>query len=281
MFDSNLAAVAFGLLSAMTWGAGDFCGGMASKRGRVTAVVVVSQLAGVTVLIGLALFLAEPTPPAADWLRGAAAGISGAVGLLSLYRGLADGRMSVVASIAAIVTGLVPVLVGLWLEGIPSMLHLLGFGVALAAVWLISRSGPGMSIQRRDVRLSVIAGLGFGLFLVLIGRVSSDAILWPLVAARVASICSLLFVSILSGNAGWPATDLLATIVMAGLMDAAGNAFYALAARAGRLDTAAVLGSLYPASTVMLSRFILDERLSRRQWLGVAAALGAVLLIAT
>ena len=102
MFDSNLAAVAFGLLSAMTWGAGDFCGGMASKRGRVTAVVVVSQLAGVTVLIGLALFLAEPTPPAADWLRGAAAGISGAVGLLSLYRGLANGRMSVVASIAAI-----------------------------------------------------------------------------------------------------------------------------------------------------------------------------------
>jgi drug/metabolite transporter (DMT)-like permease len=281
MSDSSLAAVAFGLLSAMTWGAGDFYGGLASKRGRVTMVVVVSQLAGVTGLVSLALFLAEPLPPATDLVRGAAAGIFGAVGLLSLYRGLAGGRMSVVAPIAAIVTGLAPVVAGLWLEGMPSLLQLVGFGAALAAVWLISRSGPNVGIQLQDVRFSVVAGLGFGLFLVLIGRVSSGAILWPLVAARVASIGMLSLVSVPSGYLGRPETRLLGIIVLVGLLDAAGNAFYALAAREGRLDIAAVLSSLYPASTVMLSRLILDERLSRRQWVGVAAALGAVLLLAT
>ena len=277
----SLLGAIFGLAAAASWGAGDFSGGVAARRSQVYTVVLVSELVGLLLLAGLALLLAEPIPPPVDFLWAGAAGIAGTLGLLALYRGLARGRMGVVAPIAAVVSAAVPLIFGSFLEGVPAAPQLLGFGLALVAVWLLSRTGERARIQGYELGLPLLAGLGFGLFLVGIDHVSDTAILWPLAAARTASIAMLLAVLTLARQREKRALTHLPLMVLAGLCDTAGNAFYALAAQVGRLDVAAVLSSLYPVATVLLARFVLQERLTRRQGIGVLAALLAVVLIAS
>jgi drug/metabolite transporter (DMT)-like permease len=207
------------------------------------------------------------------------AGVVGVIGLVALYSGFASGRIGVVAPIAAVVAAIMPIAAGLLTEGLPSTSQLAGFGLGLVAVWLISSSGDGGSLRPRELGLATIAGLGFGLFFILIDRVSESAILWPLVAARAASVCFLVVFATARRQLERPARNQLPIIAMAGLFDAGGNAFFLLSTRLGRLDVAAVLSSLYPAMTVLLAWIILQERLTSRQWLGVVAALAALVFI--
>lgn len=279
MVTPELSAIFFGLASAASWGAGDFSGGVATKRSSVYAVVIISQLVGALCLIAVALVLREPSPLVVDLLVGALAGLAGALGLMALYRGLALGRMGIVAPVAAVVTAIMPVLFGLVTEGLPALQQLFGFVLALTAVWLISRPGGKFHVQPRDLILPVGAGLGFGLFFILIDRISPGAVLWPLAAARFASIGMLLAMASLARQRITPTLPQLPVIALAGIFDTGGNAFFVLAAQAGRLDIAAVIASLYPASTILLAWLILKERLLPQQWFGVVAALIAVGLI--
>ena len=280
----ELLAVAYGLASAAVWGAGDFSGGFASKRGNVYTVVMLSQVVGLLCLLLLALSLEGALPPARDLLFGVLAGVAGVVGLLGLYAGLARGRMGVVAPVTAVISAIIPVIVGIVIEGLPPVLVLLGFGLAVTAVWLLSGGGKADGIRREELQLAFIAGLGFSLFFVFIDQISIGVVFWPLAAARLASVSLLLFF-ILNRywvNARWerPSGTILPIIALSGILDSGGNYFFALATQSGRLDIAAVLASLYPASTVLLARLILNEKLTPRQWLGVMVALGALLLIA-
>jgi drug/metabolite transporter (DMT)-like permease len=236
-------------------------------------------LVGLLTLISIALLLAEPFPTFTDLLFGAAAGISGVIGLTALYRGLADGQMGVIAALTAVVTAIVPVLVGIVFEGLPGGQQLIGFVIALTAVWFISKSTGETTIRPRDLLLALIAGLGFGGFLILIDQTRIGAVLWPLAAARIAAIMFLLTLVTVTRQRIKPAVNQLPIIVLAGIFDAGGNTFFALAAQLGRLDISAVLSSLYPATTVLLAWLILKERLFRQQWVGVAAALIAIVLI--
>ena len=275
------AAILFGLASAASWGAGDFSGGVATKRNDVFVVIVVSQIFGVLLLAGLALLWQERVPAPAHLFYGGIAGIAGALGLVALYRGLATGNMGVVAPLTAVVAAGLPVLAGIFSVGLPSSEKLLGFGFAFAGIWTISRHGHGPILARRALLLALLAGFGFGLFLIFIGQISDRAIFWPLVAARLSSM-ALLSLIILRRRSTSPQPPLrLPLLALTGILEAAGNAFFALASAFGRLDIAAVLASLYPASTVFLAWLILDERLSRRQWLGITAILAAIILITT
>lgn len=269
----------FGLASAASWGAGDFSGGFASKRSNVAVVIVVSQLFGVLLLAGLALLWQEQVPALSHLLYGALAGIAGAVGLVALYRGLAGGQMGVVAPVTAVVAAGMPVLFGFLSAGLPENQQLLGFGFAFAGIWTISRHGSGGAVAWRDLALPLLAGTGFGLFFIFIGRVSEEAVYWPLVAARLASI-SLLSIILLGRRraTAWRPLN-LPLLVLTGALEAAGNVFFALASASGRLDIAAVLSSLYPATTVFLAWLILKEQLTGRQWVGIAAVLAAIVFI--
>lgn len=268
------------MAAAASWGAGDFAGGLAARRSNVYGVVVLSQAVGLVLLAGLALLLAEPPPSGADATWGAAAGLAGGLGLVAFYRGLAVGRMGVAAPLAGVVSAGLPVLLGTFLEGLPDGRQLAGFGLALAAVWLLSRNPGSVRLRSRVLALPLLAGFGFALFLILIDRASERAVLWPLVAARLASLVFLLPLALWRRRRSLPACRALPLVALVGLFDSGGNAFYALAAQTGRLDVAAVLGSLYPASTLLLARLFLKERLASRQWLGALMALAAVLLIA-
>ena len=280
MISSEILAVAFGLASAASWGSGDFSGGVASRRGNVYSVVIISQLIGGVFLIALASTLGERIPSLDDLLLGGTAGVLGVIGLAALYSGFASGRMGVVAPVAAVVAAIIPIVASLITEGLPSTSQMAGFGLGLVAVWLISSSGDGKSIRARELGLATIAGLGFGMFFILIDRVSESALLWPLVTARAASACFLVVFATARRQLETPARNHFPIIAMAGLFDAGGNAFFLLSARMGRLDVAAVLSSLYPAMTVLLAWLILKEGLMPRQWLGVAAALAALVFIA-
>jgi drug/metabolite transporter (DMT)-like permease len=272
-------SAACGVSSAAAWGAGDFFGGLAAKRTGVYAVVIGSQLFGVCALIAAALVLGDGRPSAPNLAWGAVAGLSGVVGLLALYRALATGRMGLAAPVSGVLSAAIPVLIAASLEGFPGWLKISGFAVAAVGVWLVARDDDFTGNRARDLALPILAGVGFGAFITIIARATGSAVLWPLVAARCASLTALILFATTAGVERFPSRDRLGVVILSGLGDAAGNAFLVLAARTGRLDVAAVLSSLYPASTVLLARVVLQERVSRAQFAGLLAILSAIVII--
>jgi drug/metabolite transporter (DMT)-like permease len=292
-------AVILGLLVAATYGAGDFLGGISTKRAPVAVVVVLSQLSGLPVLAVLVvLFGGDPTTK--TFLLGAAAGVVGGLGLSCLYRGLASGRMSVVAPITGVGAAIVPVLWGLLQGERPGTVALFGVALALVAVTLISRSGAAVDHREASdahdeneaghpqqslapvLGLAVIAGAAFGTVFCLLAETGDGVGFWPLVAGRITSIVFLASANAISGRAfALPEPGALRLIAPAGVFDVSANALYLLAARQGLLALVAVLSSLYPVGTVLLARVVLKERLTRHQVGGLGlAALGVVCIAA-
>lgn len=279
---SELLAIIASLGAAVAWGSADFGGGLASRRMDSLRVVFLAQIIGMVALLGFALAAGHPFPPWSVAIASGLAGLAGGIGLLLLYQALAIGPMGVVAPLTAAVSGILPVLVGIALEGWPAPVQLVGFVVALVAVWIIA--SPGGSSARPDPKalaLSVLSGIGFAIFLTVIARLNSYGAFWPLVAARAASIALLALMVVVTGKKAESGGAIpWVLIAMAGLGDTAGNVLFVASTQLGRLDVAAVISSLYPAATVLLARFFLDERLSARQIVGVVLALIAIALIA-
>jgi drug/metabolite transporter (DMT)-like permease len=283
MIGAEFAPVVFGLLSAAVWGAGDFCGGLATKRANVYGVVIVGDAIGGLLFVALALAFGEKAPPLADMIWAGAAGVCGAIGLLALYRALASGRMSLASPVAAVLSATMPVAAGSLIDGLPGGWQVGGFGLALLGVWLVSQDLSGLrdltGLKWKELGLPVMAGVGFGLFFILMDQVSAAAVFWPLVSARTVAVVVLAAFALGTRQLQWPAREHWPLTTLVGVFDAGGNAFFLLATQAGRLDVAAVLSSLYPASTVWLAWLILKERITRWQLVGVAAALAAIVLI--
>jgi len=278
---SETIAITYGLSSAIIWGAGDFSGGWASRRNSVLTVILFSQVIGALMLVAFGYLFSEPVPATLALAWGGVAGICGVIGLTAFYKGLASGRMGVVAPLSAILTAMLPVCFAFFTEGLPRLTQISGFAVALLSVWFLSAPESSSRIKKAEFGLSMVAGLGFGLFFVCIGHVSHQGIFWPLVAARVASISMMAVVLFMKKTRFVPPGNQIPIIALTGILDAGGNAFFALAAHTGRLDVSAVLASLYPATTVMLAWFLLKERLKGQQWAGVGAAVVALVLIST
>jgi drug/metabolite transporter (DMT)-like permease len=276
---TNLASPGLSLSAAASWGAADFSGGLAAKRADTFGVVVVAHTTGLLFMLTLALFAHEPVPERAALLWGAAAGVVGGVGLAALYRALAIGTMGVVAPLSAVITAVLPLLFSFLTEGLPRAWQLAGFALALVSIWLIAAQ-PGASRRSPGIGLAVIAGIGFSGFLLFSKLAAAHAVFWPLVAARAASTLLMLTIVSVRGRGWKPSAAAVPYMLVAGVLDSGANALFIAATQRGRLDVAAVLSSLYPASTVVLARVLLKERLSRTQSVGIIAALVAVALIA-
>jgi drug/metabolite transporter (DMT)-like permease len=272
------SAVFYGLACAAIWGAGDFSGGMAVKRTNPYGAVIMAHAFSLISLLILGYFTGEPIPPIQDLFWGCIAGIGGGIGLSLLYSALASGQMSIASPVSALVAAALPVLVGVYSDGLPGTSTLIGFILALAAVWLIA-GGLGIKIKIEKIFLPLLSGICFAIFFIFLDRGSGQSILWPLAATRVASITSLLGYSIATHQPWFPTRKSWIPILISSVLDSAGNALYALSARMGRMDAAAVLGSLYPGSTVLLAWFILKERVTPMQLTGILIALAAIVLI--
>ena len=279
MLTHEYTTAALSLTGAACWGTGDFSGGMGAKGSNAFGVVVVAHSAGLVCMLLLALITGEPVPSHAALIWGALAGFIGGLGLVCLYRALAIGQMGVNAPVAAVITAALPVLYGVWREGYPAPIQFAGFALALVAIWMIAT--PSGEIGRpRGLGLAVCAGIGFGGYLICSRQAATEAVFWPLVAARAASVSEMLVIVLASRRSWKPARNLLRWMIVAGIFDSLGNMFFMFAVRHGRMDVATVLSSLYPASTVILARLLLKERISRLQTSGMIAALVAVPLIA-
>ncbi|MBI5669593.1 MAG: DMT family transporter [Chloroflexi bacterium] len=276
----ELAAVAFGLLSALSWGAGDFNGGLATRRTSVIGVVFVSHLSGWALLLALALLTGEPVPPVRDMVWGGAGGLAGLVGLVALYRALASGHMGIAAPVSGVLTAALPVLFSIGARGLPDAEQLLGFVLAFVAIWLVSFARSG-GRGTANVGMALLAGFGFGVFFILLDQIHTNAVFWPLVAARTLSTGTMAAVLLANRRVNLlpQQRGLLALVLLSSALDVAGNVFFLVATQAGRLDIAAVVSSLYPASTLLLARLFLKEHLSRLQFVGVLTALVAIVLI--
>jgi len=274
------------LLAAAVYGAGDFLGGLAVRRLHAFTVVAIGQVVGLLLMLVAAPTLGAGEVRIADLAWGAAAGLSTLIGIPLLYLALALGRMSVVAPVTALFSVAVPVVWGLIFAAWPSPIVAAGLALAALAILAVSREsdrGPAPANARAAFWIAIAAGLGIGWFYVLIAHTEPAAGLWPLVAARSASVALVLLAIPLVLRRGWvrrpTGAGLWMLISGAGACDAAANALYLLASREGQLAVIAMLTSLYPASTVVLAAAVLGERPNRIQAGGLALALVAVLLI--
>lgn len=275
------------LLSAGVYGAADFFGAIAAKRATTMAAVIVSQGAGVLLLLVVLPFLPRASVRPGDIAWGAAAGLAGGAGVGLLYRALAIGPMSVVAPLTAVCAAALPVAAGMAFG--ERLTRVTSAGIALAAVAIVligqertpvgESAGPRRHAFSEGIGLALMAGVAIGLFLVSLERPSAAAGLWPLVPARAVSIGLFVVIAALTARPMLVPTPVISIAVLGGLLDMIANALYLVAVQQGKLSVVAPLASLYPASTIVLARVFLKEPWGPLQVAGIVAALAATLLI--
>jgi drug/metabolite transporter (DMT)-like permease len=283
------------LSSAILWGGGDFSGGMGVKSagGGVRAalrVVLLSHLTSFAVLVAIARLRGDASPHGALLAWGLAAGVLGGGALTCFYIALSRGAMGASAAVSGLLAAGIPAALTLWQQGSPGMRPMIGFAVAGLAIWLIAvgPAGDSASAGPETMVLATLAGVGFGLYFVALKMAGPAGVVWPMATARIGSLatCSLLLLGTVLRPA--KAGDALVKLgrraigwaLGTALLDTSGNLLFLAATRAGRLDVAAVLASLYPATTILLAALALGERPTRRQAMGMATAVVAVGLIA-
>jgi drug/metabolite transporter (DMT)-like permease len=276
----NLLGLIFGLSSALIWGGGDFSGGLATRKLNAFQALAITSLIGLAAMLALALLTGETWPVGIDFLWAGLAGLIGALGIATLYKGLSMRAAAIVAPTSAVVGTAIPVLVTFLIQGLPGPTQSAGILLGAAGIWLVSRSpGSVQAESRRAFGLAIASGLCFGSFFTLIAQVHGDNIFAPLAISKAsATLVALLILPALR----LPLPGLRANPlgILAGLMDSGGNVFYLLAVRYTRIDIAAILASMAPAITVLLSAVFLRERVTRSQVIGVLICVVATVLLA-
>jgi drug/metabolite transporter (DMT)-like permease len=274
--------------SAVLYGAADFTGGLTTRRAGTIPVVLISQGAGLVLLALMLPLLPQSSASAADLLWGAAAGLSGGVGVALLYRALATGVMAVVAPTTAVCAVAIPVVVSMLLGERPLPLALAGIALGIVSIVLVSQHqapaqlDPQQGITRTrhtGIGMALASGVAIGFFFLTLAQTGSEAGMWPLLISRLVSVALFGTVAIAGGHSIRLPVRTLGLAIVCGAVDMLANALYLLAAREAPLSLVVTLSSLYPASTVVLARIVLGERLNQRQLTGVACALAAVVLI--
>ena len=269
------------ILSAVFYGAADFTGGIVTRRVSAIPVVLISQASGL-VLVALALpLLPTAAPRAADLWWGAGAGLAGGIGVAFLYYALASGTMAVVAPTTAVAAVGIPVITSIALGERPGWLAVAGIALGIAAIALVSRQTqtPAEVPRPSGLRPALLSGVAIGLFLLALAQTRPASGLWPLLMARLTSVSLFAVIAIAQRRSLRMPIRLFGLAVAGGAVDMLANTLYMLAAQIGPLSPVVTLCSLYPASTVLLARVVLGERLNGWQTAGVAAALVAVVLI--
>ena len=278
-----MLAVALALGAALSWGVGDFLGGLKSRSVHVLTVLALSQLAGLAGITIWLLLSRGDLPDGGNAAQAAGAGLAGVIGLGAMYRGMAIGAMGVVAPISAGAAA-VPFVAGLVQGERPTLLQIGGALLALLGVVLVSREpAPVGARVARGVGLAFVAAAGFGLFFVLLDAASSanTSAAGTVFVLRATAVTFALAVALAAGINLRPGRQHLPAVIAVGLFDVGANVLFALATTRGLLSVVSVLASLYPVITVALAAVLLRERLAAVQRVGAGTALaGAALLSA-
>jgi drug/metabolite transporter (DMT)-like permease len=277
-----VAALLLAFASSVTWGAGDFLGGLKSRQHPVLVVLLVAQLTGLLLIAGYVAIRGEGPPGGELALWAPLSGLAGAVGLAAFYRALAIGNMGVVAPISA-TAAVVPLAVGVAGGDRPGGLQYAGIALALVGVVLASREEVGgrpAGGTARGAGLALLSALGFGLFFVCMDRASDEDVAWAILVNRCTSSTLLLGAfAMLRPRFALGRAD-LAALLAVGALDIAANAMFAVASTEDLVSLVSVMASLYPITTVGLAAVVLGERPHRVAQVGVVLALCGVALIA-
>jgi drug/metabolite transporter (DMT)-like permease len=282
------------LAAAVLWGGGDFSGGMGAKYAGGSArgslrVVLTSHAASFCVLSLIALLRGDRFPCGAPLYWGLLAGVMGGLSLTGFYIALSRGAMGASAAISGLLAAAIPSAVSVVHEGSPGWLRMVGFVVAGCAIWMIAagENPEAVPASAGTMWLAIGAGAGFGVYFVALKYAAAAGLVWPMATARIGSLttCTVILLAVMMASRGeatesrWlPRRAVLWSLATA-LGDTSGNMLFMAATRAGRLDVASVLASLYPASTILLAAWALHERPTRRQGVGMLVAAAAVVMI--
>ena len=274
------------LIAAGFWGVGDFSGGMGVKSaggsvGAALRVVLLSHLTSFSVLLAVALARGDAFPHGRLLAWGLTAGVAGGLSLSAFYIALSRGAMGASAAISGLLAAGVPALVAMVADGAPGWRKGVGFAIAGVAIWMIA-AGESAEERASTMWLAIGAGAGFGIYFVALKYAGAAGVIWPMATARMGSITTCAMVLLVLRGAGTAriSRQVVLWVLSTALFDTSGNLLFIAATRAGRLDVAAVLASLYPASTILLAAWMMKEMPTRRQGWGMAFAVAAVVLIA-
>jgi len=273
--------IVLALVSAIVYGVSDYCGGRAARSAPVLLVTLVSLGVGLGVSSALVGLGSDPFPPGGDVAWGVAAGVMSLTGGASFYFALANGAMTIVAPVTAIVSAVVPVSVGVISGERPSVLAVSGIVMALVAVALVSGIA-GRADQATPLAvavMAVVAGVGFGLLFVFLDRTSDESGWWPIVIGQVTSISIVATIVLVRRRPLDAPSRTYGLAALAGATAVAANVCYVAAAREGLLSIVAVITSMYPATTVGLATRLDGERVSRSQTVGLVGAVVALAMV--
>jgi drug/metabolite transporter (DMT)-like permease len=270
---------AYSLTAVGVWGASDFLGGVGARKANAFLFTAIVHISGMILMGALALTTHAIFPGNASVLWSLLAGAVGGFALALFYRSLASGNMGLIAPVAAVLGAAIPTIVTAFSEGFPSNRHVAGFILAGIGVWLISRT-EGDTGRPKGLGMAVLAGIGFAGFYLFIHKAGDGSALWISACSRVGSLFVTAGVVLFGRYLRAVPGPVLGIAIAAGILDITGSAVFVRAAQLGRLDSAVVLSSLYPAITVLLARIFLHEHFSRARTIGMVAALAAVPMIA-
>jgi drug/metabolite transporter (DMT)-like permease len=307
---TQFAPAVYSVVAVFLWGAADFAGGLGSRRANAFVLTAFSHVCAFALMLVIALSQRGTFPDRASMVWALIAGAVGGFSLALFYSALASGQMGLTAPIAALLGAAIPTMVDIAQEGAPSRWTIAGFGLAILAIWLITRpetageetgeqpsedaspnaEPPGIGSSDEEpsgqkdsrpagVGLAALAGVGFAGFYLCIHQASGSPA-WIATISRIGSFTTT-SIAVLATRAPLTLDRPRAALgAAAGFLDIAASALFIFASQHGRLDEAVVITSLYPAMTVLLARVFLKEHFSRWKFVGLLAALAAVPMIA-
>jgi len=283
---SQFAPAASSVTAVFLWGASDFAGGYASRRANAFVLTAFAHLCALIWMSTIAFASHAPLPDRASMFWAILAGAIGGFALAIFYGALAEGQMGLSAPIAALLGASIPTMVDIALQGAPSRWSLIGFALAITAIWLITRPDSAAKNDAildkgppKGVAAAALAGVGFAGFYLCIHQATGSPI-WGAAISRIGSLTATAIAVIATRAPLKLDRSSIGLGFFAGSFDVTGSAFFMFASEHGRLDEAVVITSLYPAITVLLARLVLKEHFSRWRFVGLLAALAAVPLIA-
>jgi drug/metabolite transporter (DMT)-like permease len=276
-------ASALALLSSLLWGTADYLAGNLSKRFPAIAVLAASQaigfLTGIVLVVATGAWDAQALGSDGYLIAGVLAGVTGYLGLISLYAALSTGRMGVVSPISSL-SALIPLAFALIYKG-DQLSTILTIGVICAMLGGFLASGPEVSqgLPLKPILLALSAAVFFGITLICMAIGSESSALMTMTTMRTTTLIIGIALFIRFRHIGGLGKKELPLLIFIGVADFAANLLLGVATTKGLLSLAMVLGALYPIATALLAYLFLHERLHRVQYVGIGFAVVGVCLI--
>ena len=266
---------------AVVYGVADYCGGRATRSAPSVAISLLGQVTSLAFALVVVLAVGTPFPAWREIGWGALAGVASSMALAAFYHAMSHGSMTVVAPITAVTSAVLPVGFGLIRGDRPAVIAYVGMALAIVAIALVSGAVGVIhgETQRSTIVFAIIGGIGFAWIFIALGETTSASGIWPLVSARVISVTLTGAIVLVTRTVVRGVGSVWKLAVFAGLLDMSANFLYLLAVRRGLLSIVVAVVALYPVSTVVLAFRLDRERVSRSQAVGMAMALGALVLV--